>query len=154
MPDRGLTHVAFLVGDIDATTSFYRDYAAMQIVHERADPAFGSRVAWITDHTRPFVLVLIQAPDRVPRRRLLSRLLSRLLPPFAHLGVACASSEEVDQLCERARREGCLAKAPKDLGPPVGYFGLIRDPDGNILEVAYGQEVGLAVEPDAPGSQP
>jgi hypothetical protein len=26
----------------------------------------------------------------------------------------------------------CLAKAPKDLGPPVGYFGLLRDPDGNV----------------------
>ena len=49
---------------------------------------------------------------------------------------------------EQARRGGCLVAAPRDLGPPVGYYGLIRDPDGNTLEVAYGQEVGLAVAGD------
>ena len=36
--------------------------------------------------------------------------------------------------------------APRDLGPPVGYFGMISDPDGNHLELSYGQEVGLAVD--------
>ena len=146
MPDLGLTHVAFLVGDVDATADFYREYAGMEVVHDRRDPVFGGRAVWITDRTRPFVLVLLQVPALVPRRRGLSRLLSRWLPPFSHLGVACSSSGEVDRLCQRAREAQCLIQAPRDLGPPVGYFGLIRDPDGNTLEVAYGQEVGLAVE--------
>jgi hypothetical protein len=28
----------------------------------------------------------------------------------------------------------------------VGYWGIIGDPDGHNLEVAFGQEVGLTVE--------
>jgi predicted lactoylglutathione lyase len=69
----------------------------------------------------------------------------RLLAAFSHLGVACESRQAVDELCATARDEGVLCQAPRDLGPPVGYFGLIQDPDGNTLEVSYGQEVGLAV---------
>ena len=34
----------------------------------------------------------------------------------------------------------------RGFGPPVGYWALIRDPDGHTLEVAYGQELGRAVE--------
>jgi hypothetical protein len=33
-----------------------------------------------------------------------------------------------------------------DSGYPVGYWGLIVDPDGHNLELSYGQEVALAVE--------
>jgi hypothetical protein len=32
-----------------------------------------------------------------------------------------------------------------DLGEPIGYVARIADPDGNSLELSFGQEVGLAV---------
>jgi catechol 2,3-dioxygenase-like lactoylglutathione lyase family enzyme len=149
MLDEGLTHVAFVVGDIEASIRFYTEYAHMRVVHDRADASTGSRVAWVTDGTRPFVLVLIGLPPSIPGRRWLSRKVARLVPAFSHLGVGCRSRDEVDALCERAKRAGILRRAPADLGPPVGYFGLISDPDGNTLEVAFGQEVGLAVEQSA-----
>jgi hypothetical protein len=44
-----------------------------------------------------------------------------------------------------ARRRVPVA-APEDSGPPVGYWALIRDPDGHTLEIAYGQDVRHAVE--------
>jgi catechol 2,3-dioxygenase-like lactoylglutathione lyase family enzyme len=147
--DRGLTHVAFKVGDLDASIAFYSTYARMAVVHQRTDPDTGTRVAWISDGTRPFVIVLIESGSAVPGSGLLPRVVSQLLPPFSHLGVACASREEVERACERAGAEGVLEMAPRDMGPPVGYFGLIRDPDGHFLEVSYGQEVGLAVEADS-----
>jgi catechol 2,3-dioxygenase-like lactoylglutathione lyase family enzyme len=143
MPDRGLTHVALLVGDVEASLAFYARYAAMQVAHQRADAATGSRVAWITDHTRPFVIVLVEARASVPRR--LQRLVGRLTPGVQHLGVGCASREEVDRLCDEARREGRLRRGPTDSGYPVGYWAFIDDPDGHILEISFGQEVGLAV---------
>jgi hypothetical protein len=37
-------------------------------------------------------------------------------------------------------------RPPEDYGPPVGYWALIRDPDGHTLEVAHGQEVRFTVE--------
>ena len=46
-----------------------------------------------------------------------------------------------------ARARGSISgREPEDSGPPVGYWALMRDPDGHTLEVAYGQELGHAVE--------
>jgi catechol 2,3-dioxygenase-like lactoylglutathione lyase family enzyme len=139
--DRGLTHVAFLVADLDASTAFYAEYARMEVVHSRTDEATGARVAWVSDRTRPFVVVLIDVPGgKVP---------ASAPRTFAHLGVGCASRREVDALCEKARQAGILQQGPSDYGPPVGYFGMISDPDGNSLEVSFGQEVGLTVDASA-----
>lgn len=132
--DVGATHVALTVSDLDASLAFYDRYAAMRVVHERKDAAGGSRVAWISDLTRPFVLVLIEVP-RVEFR----------LAGFCHVGVGCASRAEVDRLAAQARAEGCLALGPTDSGEPVGYWAFLRDPDGHHLEISFGQEVGLAV---------
>jgi catechol 2,3-dioxygenase-like lactoylglutathione lyase family enzyme len=132
--DVGATHVALTVTDLDASVAFYARFAAMQVVHQRKDPN-GTRVAWISDCTRPFVLVLIQT-ERVDFP----------LGGFNHIGVGCASREEVDRLCEKARADGSLALGPIDSGYPVGYWAFLRDPDGHQLEISYGQEVGLAVE--------
>ena len=143
--DRGLTHVAFMVQSMEASIAFYERYAHMSIVHHRADKDGHGRVAWISDGTRPFVIVLIESPNSFPGSGFIPRALTHLLPHFAHLGVACDSREEVDEACKKARQEGILEMEPQDLGETVGYLGLIRDPDGNSLEVSYGQEVGLAV---------
>jgi lactoylglutathione lyase len=128
VPDVGLTHVAFSVRNLDASISFYAKYADMSVVHRRDD------VAWVADGTRPFVIVLIQSPDHRDTP----------LGPFGHLGIGCRSRDDVDRRCAEARRGGLLKLGPTDSGPPVGYWALISDPDGNMLEVSYGQEVGLA----------
>ena len=136
MPDTGFTHVALPVGDLDESIAFYAKYARMQVVHRRrqsGDENLG--VAWLSDLTRPFVLVLSEGMAGADRP----------LDPFAHLGVACESREEVDRLCAEARNEGRLRRGPTDSGPPVGYWAFIADPDGHNLEVAFGQEVGLTV---------
>jgi catechol 2,3-dioxygenase-like lactoylglutathione lyase family enzyme len=134
MSDLGLTHIALAARDIEASISFYERYAAMKVVHRRAGA--DSAVAWLSDLTRPFVIVLVHAPG----------LNDTPLGPFGHIGVAVASREEVDGLAQRARSEGRLADGPTDSGPPVGYWAYIRDPDGNMLEVAFGQEVAFTVE--------
>ncbi len=138
MSDLGLTHVAFAVRDLAASVSFYEKYAAMQVVHRRPSGTEGAEggVAWLSDLTRPFVIVLIQAPG----------LNDTPLGPFGHLGVAVASREEVDRLAKLARADGRLAGGPNDSGPPVGYWAYIRDPDGNTLEVAHGQDVAFTVQ--------
>ena len=126
--DVGLTHVALPATNLEASIAFYFKYAKMHVVHRRPE------VVWLSDKTRPFVIVLMEAPD-VPFP----------LAPFAHLGVACGSPEEIDELCETARDDGCLIAGPMDYGPPVGYWAFLRDPDGHTIEISYGQEVGLTV---------
>jgi catechol 2,3-dioxygenase-like lactoylglutathione lyase family enzyme len=133
--DRGLTHVALPVTDLDASLEFYRRYADMDVVHRRRDDETGGQVVWVSDRTRPFVIVLIEhdAPDGG-------------LTGFSHLGVGCETRQEVDRRCEVARGEGRAVLGPLDSGPPVGYWAFITDPDGNNLELSHGQEVGLTVE--------
>jgi len=135
--DIGLTHIALASTNIAASVEFYARYAAMEIVHQRIDQESGKEVVWLSDRTRPFVLVLIEheTPDPV-------------LKPFAHLGVGCSSKQKVDDLCDQARIEGILKMGPEDAGYPVGYWALISDPDGHSLELSFGQEVGLATESD------
>jgi catechol 2,3-dioxygenase-like lactoylglutathione lyase family enzyme len=135
MSDVGLTHIALQVTEMERALDFYAKYASMRTVHDRVSAETGARVVWISDHTRPFVVVLIE-----------SGVIDAVLHPFAHLGIGCASREEVDRLCEAARAEGILIDGPTDSGYPVGYWAFISDPDGHTLEVAFGQEVGLAVE--------
>jgi catechol 2,3-dioxygenase-like lactoylglutathione lyase family enzyme len=128
MSDVGLTHIALPSRDLDASIAFYSRYAAMTVVHRREG------AVWLSDRTRPFVIVLIEAP-----------VVDHALLPFGHLGVGCASRGEVDRLCAQAEDEGCLIGGPNDSGPPVGYWAFLRDPDGHTLELAHGQEVALAV---------
>ena len=128
MSDVGMTHVALPVTDLERSIAFYADYANMRVVHRRPE------VVWLGDGTRPFVIVLVEAPE-----------VEHPLRPFAHLGVGCASRDDVDRLCEKARAEGILIGGPNDSGPPVGYWAFIRDPNGHTLEVSFGQEVALAV---------
>lgn len=133
--DIGFTHVALSARDLDKSIQFYKDYANMSVMHERVDKEINKRVVWLSDKTRPFVLVLVQNDDPAP-----------ILMPFAHLGVGCRDKGEVDKLCQQARDEGILVTEPEDYGYPVGYWAFIRDPDGHTLEISYGQEIGLTVE--------
>ena len=135
MSDLGFTHVALAVRNLEASTAFYSKYAGMEVIHRRADTP-NSSVAWMTDLTRPFVIVLVQ----------LREVQDKPLGPFGHLGIACKSRADVDRHVAEAKREGRLRDGPTDSGPPVGYWAFIADPDENILEVSYGQEVAFTVE--------
>ena len=134
--DHGITHVALPVTDLSASLDFYERYADMQVVHRRTDPESGTSVAWISDLTRPFVLVLIETPT----------LDERLGGVFCHVGMGVASRDRVDEMCARARAEQRTVMGPIDSGPPVGYWAYIVDPDGHNLEISFGQEVGLTVD--------
>ena len=134
MADLGLTHIALPVTNVERSVAFYAKYAGMQVVHRRTDATVGNTVVWLSDGTRPFVIVLIETSEvRSP------------LVPIAHLGVGCASRAEVDRLVSEAKDEGRPVIGPIDAPYPVGYFALISDPDQHTLELAHGQEVGLAV---------
>ena len=135
MTDRGLTHIALTVRDAGRSVAFYRDFGGFEIVHERHDEETGSAVVWLSDLTRPFVVVLIQNNEPI-----------HPLAGSNHLGVSLRSRSAVDEIAERARSEGRLELGPTDSGHPVGYWAIIRDPDGHQLEVSHGQDVGLTVE--------
>ncbi|HSO94651.1 MAG TPA: VOC family protein [Acidimicrobiia bacterium] len=131
--DLGLTHVALPIADAARSVAFYERFAEMQVVHRRTDDQTGVVVVWLSDLTRPFVVVLIETA------------VSHHLGGFAHLGVGCASRDEVDARVTAARAAGHEVFGPLDDGPPVGYWAIIADPDGHNLELSYGQTVAFTV---------
>ncbi|MCX7621561.1 MAG: VOC family protein [Acidimicrobiales bacterium] len=135
MTDKGFTHVALTVRDVGRSVDFYERYAAMTVVHERTDPETGQSVVWLSDLTRPFVIVLVETDEPSPP-----------LSGVNHLGVGVESRNDVDRLAAAAREEGLVVVGPHDYGEPVGYWAFIIDPDGHTLELSHGQEVGLTVE--------
>jgi len=64
MVDRGLTHVALSVSHLNDSIAFYTQYTRMQVVHRRTVPTTGCEVAWLSDQTRPFVIVLSEPAYR------------------------------------------------------------------------------------------
>ncbi|MEZ5321962.1 MAG: VOC family protein [Microthrixaceae bacterium] len=132
--DIGLSHVALPVADVDVSIAFYERFAGMSVVHRRVDDDVA--VAWISDHTRPFIVVLLGTTERDA---------VATLGGWAHLGVGCASRDEVDRRLADAAAAGFRVLPAVDAGPPVGYYGIIKDPDGHNLEVAYGQHVEAVV---------
>lgn len=130
--DLGLTHIALAVRDLAASSAFYQRFAGLHPVHARTDG--GQRVLWLADGRRPFALVLIEQPE------------SRDTPlgPFGHIGIACASRAAVDACAAEAAAAGCLRQPPRQSPPPIGYWAILADPDGNSLELSFGQTIELA----------
>jgi catechol 2,3-dioxygenase-like lactoylglutathione lyase family enzyme len=139
--DLGLTHVALPVADAGRSVEFYERFAAMTTVHRRVDPSTGAEVAWLSDLTRPFVIVIIETA------------VTHTLGGFAHLGVGCTSRAEVDARCAEAVALGHTVLGPFDNGPPVGYWAIVADPDGHNLELSHGQEVAFTVTAHREGSE-
>lgn len=108
----------------------------MRVVHRRAQAVEQNRdIAWLSDGTRPFALVLAEADS-----------VEAPLGPFAHLGVACATSEDLERLCALAQSEGALREEPRDTGGPAGTLAMLDDPDGHTLELSFGQEVQHTIQ--------
>jgi catechol 2,3-dioxygenase-like lactoylglutathione lyase family enzyme len=126
MPPRW-THITINCSNIDASVEFYTSFCGLSIVRDRR--AEGRHNVWLGPPTAPgedpvFVLVIVQ--DEVKNR-------------LDHFGFQCESREEVDRIAELARQQDILAEPPVYIGGVVGYFAMVRDPDGHIIEFTAGQ---------------
>ena len=124
-----LDHIAMMAADIERTARFYCEWAGMEIVHDRRAPGHTHRVIWVrrTDDPAGLIIVLIENENAYPPGRM------------DHFGFHVSSRTEVDALAERARAAGILVEAPQYAGPVVGYYCMIEDPDGNLVEFSCDQ---------------
>lgn len=126
MPPRW-THITINTTDIERSVEFYTSLCGLSIVRDRR--LEGRHNVWLGPKTNPgedpvFVLVIVQ--DEVKAR-------------LDHFGFQCDSREEVDRIAELAREQDILVEEPTDIGGVVGYFVMVRDPDGHFVEFTYGQ---------------
>ncbi len=133
-----LTHLALHVRDLDAMVDFYGNYCDLTVVHDRRRD--GGHVVWLAEAGREeeFVIVLI---DGGPGR-------DQIKGDISHFGFALESREAVDVAAARADSAGQLMWPTREEPYPVGYYCGLRDPDGNCVELSYGQPLG----PGAPST--
>ena len=126
-----LTHVATRSRDVEKSVDFYRRFVGLHLVHDRDDG--GVRVVWLSEEAEDphFVLVIIGMPHEEDAERSLAE----------HLGYDLPSRAAVDEIAARGQADGILLQGPVDAGPIVGYFCMLRDPDGNIVEFSHGQPI-------------
>ncbi|HXC50639.1 MAG TPA: VOC family protein [Candidatus Limnocylindrales bacterium] len=124
------THVALFCRDIEASVAFYARHVGLHEVHRRVDD--GTTVVWMGEDARKdvFVIVLLGIPHPAGEG------------PVAHLGYAVGSRAEVDAAAELGRADGIDVQGPVYAGPIVGYFCMLKDPDGNLVELSHGQSLG------------
>jgi lactoylglutathione lyase len=121
------THITITVAEFERSIEFYSSVCGLQIVRDRRREGGGT--VWLgyrpeTPEDPTFVLVLMQGEvtDRLD-----------------HFGFQCDSRNEVDRIAGEAGARGILTHAPTDSGGSVGYWTIIRDPDGHMVEFTFGQ---------------
>ena len=125
----GLHHVTLIVSDLDRSAAFYRDVLGLALVREAAnDDDPDARHFWFGDaHASAWTLVsLMEYPDLAEGRH------GRGTPH--HIALAVDSAEELDAWREYLRSRGVDTTEVMDRGPFQSLY--LRDPDGNILELA------------------
>ena len=121
------THVTMAVGDMERSIEFYRSFCGLSVVRDRRREGGGT--VWLGPVPRPgadpeFVLVISEG---------------EVACPVDHLGFQCDTREEVERIAERGRALGILVHPPTDSGGSVGFWTMLRDPDGHLVEFTCGQ---------------
>ena len=127
------THFTIPVTNIEGSIRFFTEVCGLAVVRDRR--LEGGGTVWLGPAPRPgadpdFVVVIASGEVRVP---------------LDHFGFQCETREEVEVIAERARAAGNLVRGPEDAGGSVGFFVLIREPSGHLVEFTHGQPLrGLA----------
>lgn len=131
-----LTHIALRVSNIDQSAEFYETYTGLKLISMREEKE--GRVAWLgnPDVKEQFIIVLLEFPFQKSEQ-----------PRFDHIGLDVPSRACVDEINQKAKDDGILFMEAKDHGKITGYFCIVTDPDGNLVEFSYGQKIDEALRP-------
>lgn len=121
------THITLPLSDLDGSVRFFTEVCGLSVVRDRREE--GGNTVWLgpkppAGEDPTFVLVAQHAPVR---------------EPLDHFGFQCTSRAEVAAIGARAAEEGSLVEGPTDLGGSVGYFVVVREPSGHLVEFTHGQ---------------
>lgn len=123
------THITITVSNFERSLEFYQSMCGLQTVRDRRREGGGT--VWLGYQSDAggdplFVLVLMEGEvtDRLD-----------------HFGFQCDTREEVDEIAKDAAARDILIYAPTDSGGSVGYWTIIRDPDGHQVEFTFGQPI-------------
>ena len=121
------THFTLPVSDLDGSIRFFTEVCGLAVVRDRRRE--GGTTVWLGPAPAPgeepeFVVVVSHGEVR---------------EPLDHFGFQCERREEVTAIADRAREAGNLVEGPTEYGGSVGYFVIVREPSGHLVEFTHGQ---------------
>src|ERR1044072_4395655 len=121
------THIPAVVSDLERSIEFYTSLCGLQVLLDRRKQ--GGSTVWLgyepSDGEIPtFILALMKGGVK---------------NLMGHLGFQCDSREQVDEVAAQAERLNILVDPPTFPGGAVGYWTVVRDPDGHQVEFTFGQ---------------
>ena len=123
------THITITVSNIERSIDFYTSFCGLSVIRDRRQEGGGT--VWLGPNTpegkKPTFLLVIGQGEVTSR--------------MDHLGFQCELREQVDQIAEKGRQLGILVEPPTDYGGVVGFFTMVRDPDGHLVEFTHGQPI-------------
>lgn len=124
-----IAHVALWTKDLERVAAFWVDFLGAEagdIYESRRRPGFRSR--FLTVGSGPPIEVMegpwLAAHDGPDVER----------AGYAHVALSLGSGNAVDDMAARAAREGLLVSKARWTGDGF-YEAVIRDPDGNLIEI-------------------
>lgn len=123
-----IAHVALWTKDIDRIARFWVAFLgakAGDVYESRRRPGFRSR--FLTLGAGPSIEVM-EGPWLVSHDTAVER------AGYAHIALSLGSGKAVDEMSRRAAQEGLLVSAARWTGDGF-YEAVIRDPDGNLIEI-------------------
>ena len=109
---------------------FYQTFCELEIVHRRES------AAWLTNEElkNKFVIVIIKGGKKNKQK---------FKKDFSHIGIAVDSLDELFNKVKEGKKRGCYAFGPFEEDYPTGHIAGFLDPNGNLVELSYGQPIGL-----------
>jgi lactoylglutathione lyase len=121
------THITATVSDLERSIEFYTSFCKLKLLKDRRQE--GGSTIWLgpepAEGENPTFVLVFTRGDVTSR--------------LEHLGFQCDAKEQVDAIAEDAKRLGILVESPTFIGGSVGYFTIIKDPDGHQIEFTFGQ---------------
>ncbi len=123
-------HVLFKVKDADLSIRFYSEYLGMGAVLDQKD-ADGARWVWLRFSENPNAPYFVLLEDSSLKK---NPVVAKSLQQFSF---RLPDLKPVEEISTKGKKDKCLVEAASYGGHLRGYFCVVSDPDGNLLEFAY-----------------
>ncbi len=123
-------HLLLKVKDADLSIRFYSEFLGMAAVVDQKDND-GCRWVWLRFSENPTAPFLVLMEEGSLKKGATAQ---ATLPT---LSFRLNDLKPVEEIGAKAKQEGCLVEGAHYGGHMRGYFCVLSDPDGNLLEFAY-----------------
>lgn len=124
-----LHHVAFWTNDIDRLEAFYIQYFGGRTISRFQDGLFSAIFLQL-----PFGLLLEIMNDGQVNQLPIG---NGHVKGYSHLSIQVESQAKVDEMTTLFENEGLVFEKKREAYDDGFYESAIKDPDGNIIEIAY-----------------